>query len=82
MAGKIGSGFLILGPFMNIVTIPAQFIAKETLEERRLDSTQKHGKSMGIKVVDVEVDHLGTFIADLKETIYTKELRSSIKALK
>lgn len=63
-------------PFMNIVTIPAQFITK-TLEEKYDLVPQKHGgDNQWYKIVimdHVEVDHLSTFIADLKETIHAKK---------
>jgi hypothetical protein len=55
------------------------------LEEIRFRFPQKHGGDnqwYKIVIMDVEVDHLGTFIADLKETIHAKELRSKYKALK
>jgi hypothetical protein len=63
-------------PFMNIVTLPAQFITK-TLEEKYDLVPQKHGDdNQWYKIVimgHVEVDHLSTFIADLKETIHAKK---------
>jgi tyrosine decarboxylase/aspartate 1-decarboxylase len=63
-------------PFMNIVTIPAQYITK-TLEEKYDLVPQKHGDDnqwYKIVIMDhVEVDHLSTFIADLKETIHAKK---------
>ena len=63
-------------PFMNIVTLPAQFITK-TLEEKYDLVPQKHGDDnqwYKIVIMDhVEVDHLSTFIADLKETIHAKK---------
>lgn len=63
-------------PFMNIVTIPAQFITK-ALEEKYDLVPQKHGegnKWYKIVIMDhVEVDHLSTFIADLKGTIHAKK---------
>lgn len=62
-------------PFMNIVTIPAQYITK-ALEEKYDLVPQKHGDNnqwYKIVIMDhVEVDHLSTFIADLKETIHAK----------
>jgi tyrosine decarboxylase/aspartate 1-decarboxylase len=63
-------------PFMNIVTIPAQYITK-ALEEKYDLVPQKHGDNnqwYKIVIMDhVEVDHLSTFIADLKETIHAKK---------
>lgn len=62
-------------PNMNIVTIPAKYIAK-TLEEKYDLVPQKHdenNKWYKIVIMDhVEVDHLSTFIADLKETLHVK----------
>jgi hypothetical protein len=67
-------------PFMNIVTIPAQFITKHW---KKYDLVpQKHGgDNQWYKIVimdHVEVDHLSTFIADLKRPMQ-KELRSKYK---
>lgn len=63
-------------PFMNIVAIPAQFITK-ALEEKYDLVPQKHGDDnqwYKIVIMDhVEVDHLSTFIADLKVTIHAKK---------
>ncbi|CAM2846961.1 pyridoxal phosphate-dependent decarboxylase family protein [Flavobacterium frigoris] len=63
-------------PYMNIVTIPAQYITK-ALEEKYDLVPQKHGDNnqwYKIVIMDhVEVDHLSTFIADLKETIHAKK---------
>lgn len=63
-------------PYMNIVTIPAQYITK-TLEEKYDLVPQKHSSGnqwYKIVIMDhVEVDHLSTFIADLKVTIHAKK---------
>jgi len=62
-------------PNMNIVTIPADYIAKTLVEKYDL-VPQKHdenNKWYKIVIMDhVEVDHLSTFIADLKETLHVK----------
>jgi tyrosine decarboxylase/aspartate 1-decarboxylase len=63
-------------PFMNIVTIPAQYITKE-LEEKYDLVPQKHDNGnqwYKIVIMDhVEVDHLSTFITDLKVTLHDKK---------
>lgn len=63
-------------PNMNIVTIPSQFVTK-SLEDKYDLVPQKHdqdNKWYKIVIMDhVEVDHLSTFIADLKGTIYAKK---------
>ncbi|HLF50779.1 pyridoxal phosphate-dependent decarboxylase family protein [Flavobacterium sp.] len=63
-------------PFMNIVTIQAQYITKE-LEEKYDLVPQKHGKgNLWYKIVimdHVEIDHLSTFITDLKATVHAKK---------
>lgn len=62
-------------PNMNIVTIPADYIAKTLVEKYDL-VPQKHdenNKWYKIVIMDhVEVDHLSTFIGDLKETLHVK----------
>ncbi|HSD13846.1 MAG TPA: pyridoxal-dependent decarboxylase [Flavobacterium sp.] len=63
-------------PFMNIVTIHARYIPKEM--EKKYDLVpQKHDKTnQWYKIVimnHVEVDHLSTFIADLKSTRYAEK---------
>lgn len=62
-------------PKMNIVTIQSQFISK-SLEEKYDLVPQKHdenNKWYKIVIMDhVEIDHLSTFIADLKETLHVK----------
>ena len=68
-------------PFMNIVTIQSEFITQE-LEEKYDLVPQKHGvgnRWYKIVIMDhVEVDHLSTFIADLKRTLHAKE-RTPVK---
>lgn len=63
-------------PFMNIVTIQAQYITKE-LEEKYDLVPQKHDKgNLWYKIVimdHVEIDHLSTFITDLKATVHAKK---------
>jgi tyrosine decarboxylase/aspartate 1-decarboxylase len=63
-------------PFMNIVTIQAEYIT-EQLEEKYDLVPQKHdenNKWYKIVIMDhVEVDHLSTFIADLKVTLNAKK---------
>lgn len=63
-------------PFMNIVTIQAQYI-KETLVKKFDLVPQKHnGDNSWYKIVimdHVEVDHLSTFITDLKESLYVEK---------
>jgi glutamate/tyrosine decarboxylase-like PLP-dependent enzyme len=63
-------------PFMNIVTISAKYITK-SLEEKYDLVPQKHGEGnqwYKIVIMDhVEVDHLSTFIADLKGSTYAKK---------
>ena len=61
---------------MNIVTIPSQHITK-ALEEKYDLVPQKHDNGnqwYKIVIMDhVEVDHLSTFITDLKATIHAKK---------
>lgn len=68
-------------PFMNIVTIQSEYIADD-LEEKYDLVPQKHGEgNLWYKIVimdHVEVDHLSTFIADLKQTLHAEE-RTSLK---
>jgi glutamate/tyrosine decarboxylase-like PLP-dependent enzyme len=63
-------------PYMNIVTIPSEHITK-ALEEKYDLVPQKHGNGnqwYKIVIMDhVEVDHLSTFITDLKATIHAKK---------
>jgi tyrosine decarboxylase/aspartate 1-decarboxylase len=67
-------------PYMNIVTIESEFITKE-LEDKFDLVPQKHNlenKWYKIVIMDhVEVDHLSTFITDLKESLYAKERTTS-----
>jgi len=62
-------------PNMNIVTIQSQYIPK-SLEEKYDLVPQKHDESnewYKIVIMDhVEVDHLSTFIADLKKNLHVK----------
>jgi len=62
-------------PNMNIVTISSEYVSK-ALEEKYDLVPQKHdGNNKWYKIVimdHVEVDHLSTFIADLKETLHVK----------
>lgn len=62
-------------PNMNIVTIQSQYISK-SLEEKFDLVPQKHDESnkwYKIVIMDhVEVDHLSTFIADLKKNLHVK----------
>lgn len=63
-------------PYMNIVTIPSEHITK-ALEEKYDLVPQKHDNGnqwYKIVIMDhVEVDHLSTFITDLKATIHAKK---------
>ncbi|WP_040473683.1 pyridoxal phosphate-dependent decarboxylase family protein [Flavobacterium frigoris] len=63
-------------PFMNIVAIPAKYITK-TLEKKYDLVPQKHAEGnqwYKIVVMDhVELDHLSTFIADLKGSIHAQK---------
>ena len=63
-------------PFMNIVTIQAQYIT-HALEEKYDLVPQKHDEdNLWYKIVimdHVEVDHLSTFISDLKATHHAKK---------
>lgn len=62
--------------FMNIVTIPSEFIADSLVKKFDL-VPQKHSDDNSwykIVIMDhVEIDHLSTFIADLKESLYAEE---------
>jgi tyrosine decarboxylase/aspartate 1-decarboxylase len=63
-------------PFMNIVTIQAQYIT-QALEEKYDLVPQKHDEdNLWYKIVimdHVEVDHLSTFISDLRATHHAKK---------
>jgi glutamate/tyrosine decarboxylase-like PLP-dependent enzyme len=62
-------------PFMNIVTIQAQYISEE-LEDKYDLVPQKHGEgNLWYKIVimdHVEIDHLSAFITDLKLSLVAK----------
>jgi hypothetical protein len=68
-------------PFLNIVTIHAQYIPKRLAVKYNL-VPEKHVKgNKWYKIVimeHVEIDHLSTFITDLKVTINAKK-RTSLK---
>lgn len=60
-------------PFMNIVTIRAEYIPKEIAEKYHLVPETHNHENKWYKIVlmnHVEVEHLTTFIAELKEGIY------------
>lgn len=59
-------------PFMNIVTIDASYIPKSLAAKYRLVPEQHHGENLWYKIVlmhHVEVEHLTTFITDLKASL-------------
>lgn len=61
-------------PFMNIVTIKSQYIPHELAEKYNLVPQQHNDQNQWYKIVlmdHVEVEHLTTFIADLKTLICT-----------
>lgn len=63
-------------PFMNIVTIQAQFITKKLVKKFDLVPQKHTGDNSWYKIVimdHVEVDHLSTFISDLKKSLYVKK---------
>ncbi|WP_281324404.1 pyridoxal-dependent decarboxylase [Flavobacterium sp. IMCC34518] len=63
-------------PFMNIVTIQAQFIEESLVKKFDLVPQKHNGDNSWYKIVimdHVEVDHLSTFITDLKESLYAKK---------
>jgi len=63
-------------PFMNIVTIQAQFVTKKLVKKFDLVPQKHHGDNSWYKIVimdHVEVDHLSTFITDLKESLYAEK---------
>jgi len=63
-------------PFMNIVTIPAQYIEEELVKKFDLVPQKHNGDNSWYKIVimdHVEVDHLSTFITDLKESLYVEK---------
>lgn len=63
-------------PYMNIVTIQSQFIKESLVKKFDLVPQKHNGENSWYKIVimdHVEVDHLSTFITDLKKTIYVKK---------
>lgn len=63
-------------PFMNIVTIQAEFIKEALVKKFDLVPQKHNGHNSWYKIVimdHVEVDHLTTFITDLKRSIYAKK---------
>jgi glutamate/tyrosine decarboxylase-like PLP-dependent enzyme len=68
-------------PFLNIVTIRAQYIPKKLAEKYNLVPEKHEIGNKWYKIVimeHVEIDHLSTFINDLKVSINAKK-RSSLK---
>jgi glutamate/tyrosine decarboxylase-like PLP-dependent enzyme len=60
-------------PYMNIVTIKAKFITEALAEKYGLVPQQHNADNQWYKIVlmdHVEVEHLTTFIQDLKATVY------------
>lgn len=60
-------------PFMNIVTIHAEYIPKQIAEKYHLVPETHNHENKWYKIVlmnHVEVEHLTTFIAELKEGVY------------
>ena len=63
-------------PFMNIVTIQAEFIKESLVKKFDLVPQKHNGDNLWYKIVimdHVEVDHLSTFITDLKESLYVEK---------
>lgn len=63
-------------PFMNIVTIQSQFIKKSLVKKYDLVPQKHNGDNSWYKIVimdHVEVDHLSTFITDLKKELLYAE---------
>lgn len=63
-------------PFMNIVTIQAQYIEEALVKKFDLVPQKHNGDNSWYKIVimdHVEVDHLSTFITDLKESLYVEK---------
>jgi tyrosine decarboxylase / aspartate 1-decarboxylase len=63
-------------PFMNIVTIQSQFITEGLVKKFDLVPQKHNGDNSWYKIVimdHVEVDHLSTFISDLKESLYVEK---------
>ena len=73
-------------PFMNIVTIHAEFIPEEIAKKFRFSSSKHNENNKWYKIVlmdHVEVEHLTTFIDELKATfMLKKELRKKYKELR
>ncbi|WP_281323083.1 pyridoxal-dependent decarboxylase [Flavobacterium aestivum] len=64
-------------PFMNIVTIQSQFITESLVKKFDLVPQKHNGDNSWYKIVimdHVEVDHLSTFITDLKESLYAEKI--------
>jgi tyrosine decarboxylase/aspartate 1-decarboxylase len=63
-------------PFMNIVTIQAEFIKDALVKKFDLVPQKHNGDNLWYKIVimdHVEVDHLSTFITDLKASLYVEK---------
>lgn len=63
-------------PFMNIVSLEAKYIEKSLVKKYDLVPQKHQGDNYWYKIVimdHVEVDHLSTFINDLKKTIYVEK---------
>ena len=63
-------------PFMNIVTIQAGYITPELVKKFDLVPQKHDDTNQWYKIVimdHVEIDHLMTFITDLKSTIQEKK---------
>src|SRR6187402_1269510 len=63
-------------PFMNIVTIKSQYIEEALVKKFDLVPQKHQGDNSWYKIVimdHVEVDHLSTFITDLKESLYVEK---------
>jgi glutamate/tyrosine decarboxylase-like PLP-dependent enzyme len=63
-------------PFMNIVTIQAEYIEEALVKKFDLVPQKHNGDNSWYKIVimdHVEVDHLSTFITDLKESLYVEK---------
>jgi tyrosine decarboxylase / aspartate 1-decarboxylase len=61
---------------MNIVTIQSQFITEGLVKKFDLVPQKHNGDNSWYKIVimdHVEVDHLSTFISDLKESLYVEK---------
>lgn len=63
-------------PYMNIVTIRAEYITEALVKKFDLVPQNHIGENSWYKIVimdHVEVDHLSVFITDLKESLYDKK---------